>query len=273
MIRSFCAAFLLALVVCPIALADDAEDAPKAKPRPARVAIQGTFAANVGATQPVSLARNKAVQQEIKLSDMQKETLDQAQAELQKTLQGIFAEVRNAEPANRSEIFKETAKKRQAAQAALNKKIEGMLEPEQMARLEQIALQRAGLRALTDQKVVKELRLAEEQQKQIADVQAKGRQRLTKLFQDVRDGALDRTKLQEKRQELNKQTEQETLDVLSQEQQAQFEKMKGEKFDWPRPTLRAVPLPAGGIKKLEIKPKKIELKKTDPKPRAVEKRV
>ncbi len=87
-----------------------------------------------------------------------------------------------------------------------------------------------------------------------------GHQKRTELVQDVRNGNVERAKYGEKLQEITEETETKIIDVLTNEQKAQFEKMKGVKFELPqrRFQFQAVPIQPGQLKKIQIQPQQIQ---------------
>lgn len=101
--------------------------------------------------------------------------------------------------------------------------------------------------------MAEKLELTPEQKKQIQDTAVAGQQKRIQLAQDVRNGNVERAKYREKLGEIAKETETKTLDVLTDEQKTQFEKMKGAKFELPqrRFQFRAVPIQPGQLRKIQ----------------------
>jgi len=67
-----------------------------------------------------------------------------------------------------------------------------------------------------------------------------------KKMRDLRAEGGDRAAMAPKLQEINKDTEKQLLDVLTADQKASFEKMKGDKLEIPADELRGPGRRAGG---------------------------
>jgi hypothetical protein len=218
------------------------------------------------AQSPVYLLRNPKVQDELKLDGDQKVEIKEAFDGFYKARRDEIAKLRGLQLAERRKKLQEMQKAQQAKAKEMDKSLRAILKPEQLARLEQIAIQQHGLNALLLPEVVKKLKITDEQQTKIKEVQKAALAKQRKLTADVRNGAVDRTKRVEKLLEIRKERETKTLDVLTKEQRAEFEKMKGKKFDlgrrFGRPGLRAVPLPAGKVrlKRIRVNGKAIPVK-------------
>lgn len=198
------------------------------------------------------LLRNPKVQEELKLDGDQKTEIKEAFDGYYKSQRDEYAKLRGLQLAERRKKNKELQKNLQAKRKELDKSLRGLLKKEQRTRLDQIVLQRYGLNGLSRPEVAKKLKISSEQQNKIKDVQKSATEKQRKLRTAIRNGTLDRTKYREKLQEIQKEREKKTLEVLTKEQRAEFEKMKGKRFDFGRrfgrPGLRAVPLPAGKIR-------------------------
>ena len=219
---------------------------------------------------PLIALRNQKIQEDLKLDNDQIEEVKEAYQEVSKARRGIFQKLRGLKPEERQKKMQESMKKFNTDSAAKAKEI---LDDKQYARLQQIMVQMQGTRALQNPEIQKKLKVTEDQTKKIADVQKSVQEKRRKIMQDLRanGGRIDFKKFREKTQELNKQIEKNTLEVLTKEQREQFEKMKGKKIDLGRGRgLRAVPgigvpriqikrLPAGKIRKIQrkaVKPRK-----------------
>jgi hypothetical protein len=136
----------------------------------------------------------------------------------------------------------EERQKKTAEMAAANKKVRDKFEPKlneildktQQTRAREIAVQFAGVRALHDESVAKELNLTKEQTDKLAAI--------TKEYAGkMRD--VPREERAAKMKEINEEQLAKSNEVLTKDQQAQFAKMKGSAFDVS--TLRAAG-PGGG---------------------------
>ena len=119
-------------------------------------------------------------------------------------------------------------KKMQAQMDETTKAIEAALTPKQLERLKEIAIQRAGTAALQDKGVQTALALTDDQKEKLTKI----RQDSFAKMRDLRNET-DQAVRREKMQAMQKETEAATLGVLTDEQKAKFEKMKGAKLDIP----------------------------------------
>jgi hypothetical protein len=269
------ACFATALVVTVGTSVADDQEKPDKKEKPkieirARPAIRlvapGLTAARTSVYDPLSLVRNAKVKEEIKLTDEQSVQIDELFAKLTAARREITATLRGAAAEERQKKLAEIQEKMKAQSDDANKKIEKALKPEQLARLEQLSIQRQGLLALNNPKVSKKLKLTEEQLEKIAAVRSEGTKKRQQLIQDLRTGNLDRTQLAGKIKEIQQQTEKEVMEALTMEQQTRFEQMQGEKFEFGRANARFFPVPAAGAIRLRIEAKPLERKRIQPAP-------
>jgi hypothetical protein len=266
-----CLAAAFAMSICT-SVADDQEkpdkkEKPKIeiKARPAiRLVAPGLTAARTSVYDPISLVRNAKVKEEIKLTDEQSVQIDEVFVKLTAARREVTAGLRGASAEERQKKLAEIQKKMKAQSDDANKNIEKALKPEQLARLEQISIQRQGLLALNNPKVSKKLKLTEEQLEKIAAVRSEGTKKRQQLIQDLRTGNLDRTQLAGKIKEIQQQTEKEVMEALTMEQQTRFEQMQGEKFDFGRANARFLPVPAPAAIKLRIEAKPLERRRIQP---------
>ncbi len=256
----------IALLTLPTFGKDEKHTSPKPGLEPAiqagiQVRVQPRAVAIRGAlNSPINLVRNAKVQEELKLDDDQKAKIQEALQTVNAQRQKLFTALRGLQGDERQKKMAELQKKMQDETAEATKTIRAALKPEQAQRLDQILLQVRGLQALSDAAVAEKLQLTPEQRKQIQDAGAAGQQKRAQLVQDFRNGNVERTKYREKLDEIAKETETKTIDVLTDEQKAQFEKMKGAKFELPqrRFQFQAVPLQPGQLRKIRIQPQKIQ---------------
>ena len=115
-----------------------------------------------------------------------------------------------------------------------------ILDAGQQKRLMGIAIQVNGAGAVVDPAVAKELNLTDDQKKQLAEVRQKNMEALRDAFQGGRDQG-GREKIQELRDEANKKM----MAVLTSDQQAQLESLKGDKVDIDMSQLRGPGGPGG----------------------------
>jgi len=233
-----------------------------AKQRGIQVRVQpGVFAIGGALNSPINLIRNVKVQEELKLDDGQKAKVQEALQTVNAQRQELFAALRGLQGDERQKKMAELRKKMQDKTAEATKAIRAALSPEQAQRLDEILIQIRGLQALKDARVAEKLELTPDQKKQLEDVATAGQQRRVQLMQDVRNGNVDRAKYREKLDEITKETEAKTWEVLTDEQKAQYKNMKGAKFELHqrRPLFRAVPIPVQPGRLKKIQPQKIQL--------------
>lgn len=201
----------------------------------------GGFGGFGGGDQVGQLLRNDAVLTEIEATDEQK-------AELTKVFEAARGQ-RGERPqidfrtATEEERQKAIAEMREAGQkraAELRAKVETVLLPHQVKRLDEIGVQVRGVQALTDAKVAEALKLSKEQQEEVAKTIEENNQSLgtqmRELFQGGAQGG-DREAVREKITALRKEADAKVLAHLTADQQKAFEDLKGEVFEMPRPQL------------------------------------
>jgi hypothetical protein len=194
---------------------------------------RGGFGFGRGTQSLVSLAGNEAVQKEIGLTDAAKvnELSGQYREEIQKEMSGLgFQGLRDLPEAERAAKMRELTAKSEAASKKVNEtfepKLKEALTADQFKRLGEIKVQAAGVNALADAAVVKELGLSDEQQKKIAAIREQGDGARRDLFAGGNNedaGA--------KLRELNEKTLASATDVLDAGQKDKFTALKGKPFD------------------------------------------
>lgn len=211
------------------------------------------------------LLRRPDVAKELKLEDDQKEELNEAIQEINKSRQAEYKKVRQLAGADRFKKMQAIAKKYNDMG---NEKAKEILNEKQLVRLDQIAVQLQGLRALRNPEIVKKLKITKEQTQKFKQVQTDSLKERRQISQDFRNGNLTRAKYQEKLKAMNKTFEKNTLEVLDKDQQAAFKKMKGKEFKMNRRAFGVRAAPAiringkrAKIKKIRVKGKAIRPKK------------
>lgn len=234
------------------------------KARPAIRLLAPTIAVrNARLNNSLILVRNPKVMEEIKLSEEQSTKIDELFQELTAARRGITAELRGVPAAKRQKKLAEIQKKISEKTNEINKAIEKTLDPDQVARLEQLAIQRQGLAALSNPQIAKKLKLTEEQLQKIAAIRTEGLKKRQQLIQDARAGIVDRGQLAEKTKKIEEQTKKEVLLVLTMEQQTRFNLMQGEAFDFGRTNARFFVAPAAGAIRLKVEAVPLERRKIE----------
>ena len=261
MLRHFFLLLLCGAIAFP-ALAEDEDEKPDPKPNQPRVRVVPFNAATFAASRnPVYVLRVPKVAEELKLTDEQKESVDKSFRELIDRQQELRAALRGLQANERQKKIEEYRKKTVELTAKTSKAVRKLLDKDQNARLSQIELQMRGIRALMDPKVVKKLEITKEQTQAMTKLQEDMTKKRQDLFQDIRNGNVQRNQYRAKLDEITKEHESATIEVLNKEQQAAFEKMKGEKFELPaRGVIRAVPLRAAPVQPRNIQRRVVPVK-------------
>lgn len=167
------------------------------------------------------LIANPAVQEELKLTEEQKQLLQ----DLRNDLRQKMASLREIE--DRQQRFQRMREITQEAQELLD----AILEPNQKTRLEQIELQLQGPRALLRRDVAEKLGLTEEQRSKIREIF----ESLRPDFSRIREmSPEERRQFFQSMRERAEKAQQEALAVLTPEQKEKWEKMLGAPFDVSR---------------------------------------
>jgi hypothetical protein len=177
------------------------------------------------------------VQKELKLSEEQiakiREAGDKAQAAMRDMFSGM-GNSRELSAEERRAMAVESGKKMQAQQEETKKAIEAVLQPTQLERLKGIALQTSGVQSLNDKQIQQELKLEEYQTAAIRLIGDRSGKKTRELYGRGADFQAAGAKMQELRTEAEKQI----MDVLTDEQKALLDKMKGDKLEIPDSELR-----------------------------------
>lgn len=181
---------------------------------------------------PSALLRMPEVRKELATTDEQNKEIDAA-LEQAAPAGGGFGNFQNLSDEERTKAFEEMRKKGEETDA----KIKKILKPDQVTRLDQLALQRQGVNALTRPEVVKQLSLTQEQQDKIqktleeARAPGGGAGGGFQNFQNLSDE--ERQKLRAEAEKRREKTESDVVAVLTDEQKTKWAEMKGKKFDFP----------------------------------------
>jgi len=115
-------------------------------------------------------------------------------------------------------------------------KLAEILLPHQLERLEQISLQnslRMGLaNALASEELAGKLKITDDQKSKIEGIRNDATASMREMFQGAGQG--NREGLREKMEAARKETDTKVLGVLTDEQKAALEKMKGKAFEMPQ---------------------------------------
>jgi len=157
--------------------------------------------------------RLENVQEELKLTDQQKEKIQQISEEYQQQIrqgyQQDWAKFREMSAEDRKKKYAELAEKRKKQTAAAGKQVEEVLQPQQLEALKMIELRIRGAAALRNPKIVEKLGLSEKQKQQLR----KNQEKLTKKIQ-----------------QLQRKSGKKTLDLLTPEQLDKLKQLHAEGY-------------------------------------------
>jgi Spy/CpxP family protein refolding chaperone len=223
MSRSFrfaCASLALLITGALAASVAIAADDPPATPQPGPRG-PGAFGGMGRGFGGLILLRQEVVQKDLQLTDDQKASItklqDKAQEDRQ-SLQGLSQEERQT--------------KMQEMRKDQEEKIGGILDAKQKARLKEIGLQSAGAFALSNKEVAEALKLTDDQVNKIKELNDGFQKETREAFQSAANGG-DATAARETFTKIRKEGSEKLMGVLTDEQKASFEKMKGAKIDLP----------------------------------------
>jgi hypothetical protein len=199
----------------------------------------------------LGLLRIPAVREEIELFPDQEEALrkigERAFEEIREAGGIDFRGLRNASEEERREAFEKLSEQRRKMERKVREGLEEVLLPGQLERLEEIALQQQGVRALTNSdKVAAALEITADQQSKFESIEDKYREKQREVRSEMREMFATREEprdraeirkafeeVREKMEQLRKEREKEMLAVLTAEQRQSLNDMKGEPFEMP----------------------------------------
>jgi Spy/CpxP family protein refolding chaperone len=165
----------------------------------------------------VRLLQNKSVQEELKMTDEQKEAVKKVADEYGPKLREAFQNM--------------DREKAQEIQQAQTKASLATLKPEQVKRFKQIDLQVSGLVALGREDVQKELKLTDEQKNKIKEISENLQKEMREIFQDAGQDREKRQEAQKKIATMRTEAFDKVKAALTDEQKATWKEMVGEKFE------------------------------------------
>jgi len=183
----------------------------------------------------MSLLRIPDVQKELKMTPEQITKAQTKQQELGQANQALMQEVggpqglRNLSQEDRQKLMDKM-------QAAEKKALAEVLEPDQLKRVNQLELQRAGSRALTRKDVAESLKLTKEQTEKITTIQQEAAQARRDAMQGVdfqNMTAEERQQMQQKMAEAQKATDEKIFATLMPDQNKKWKELTGAPFKFP----------------------------------------
>jgi hypothetical protein len=191
-----------------------------------------------GMASALQLASNEQVQRALKVSEEQADKIQEINSEMREERGKLFEAAR--ESGGEQGAMRE---KMQELTATATKKLNEVLDAGQQKRLMGIMIQVAGANALLDPAVAKELNVTEDQTKKLEEAGQENRQAMRELFEGARDQEGGREAMREKMEQQREEANKRLMAVLTSDQQAQFESLKGEKVEIDMAALRG---PGGG---------------------------
>ncbi len=182
----------------------------------------------------MGLLRSDEVRKELKVDAEQEAGITKIEQQVRDQPRGdadARIDFRNASEEERQKFFAKMkeAQKEQAAKS--HDLLQEVLLPAQLQRLDELAMQRRGVMALNDPEVQKSLGMTAQQVEKLDEVRSEQETAMRDKMREARQSG-DRSSMREKMGEYREQLEQSVLSVLSTDQKAKFEKMKGAEFDF-----------------------------------------
>lgn len=168
------------------------------------------------------LLSNRGVQDELKLDDAQKGKVAEAGQKAREKMESARESLQNLEGQERFAKMRELMKE---SDAETMKSLDGVLKPEQVARLKGIRYQAQGAAAFEDEEVQKALKLTADQKSAVEKAVAESMTASREAFQAGPEGA--RAKLGEIRKEAVSKIE----SKLTDEQKAEYAKLIGAPYE------------------------------------------
>lgn len=184
------------------------------------------------------LLASEQVQKELELIDEQIKDFEKLRTEQQEKMREMFSGMRDLPEDERRAKFESMRGKLEEAQKELKEKMNAVLMPHQLDRLKELNIQIRGMGALDDPEVAGELKITEEQKKELSAKREEMGQKMREMFTAGRGegqrGGPPSEEMRTKFQQLQTEMTEKLLGVLTSEQRAKFEQMKGEKFEFDR---------------------------------------
>lgn len=184
----------------------------------------------------LGLLRSNEVREEIDLMPDQADAF-QKLAEQSRGNRPDFARLRDASEQERAKMMEEMRENMEKQAKETREKMEEILLPEQMARLNEIAIQQMGTAALSDPKIAAALKITDEQQKKMDSIREEATNQIREMFTggDRSQFRERQEEMREKLTEAREKSEKDMLAVLTSDQLIKFDELKGEPFEMPEP--------------------------------------
>ncbi|HLO99641.1 MAG TPA: hypothetical protein VK171_13680 [Fimbriimonas sp.] len=186
-----------------------------------------------GAMNPTMILAREDVQEDLKLTDEQKDkltALTNPQNFFPKMQAAMQAAGLTFEDMRTEEGRKKAAPLMEKMQADAKKEIEAVLTPEQNKRWNEIFIQLSGNRAVLVKEVAKAVEITTEQDAKIKDLQAKQAAAGRGLFQQVQNQEISMEEMREKSAKNNEIFDAEIGKILTEAQKTKLKEMGGKPF-------------------------------------------
>ncbi len=181
----------------------------------------------MGGAGNIGLLTNKGVQEELKITDEQKEKVIEKSKGMGAKFQETFAKLKDVPKEDRPEKMQKAFKD---IQESVNKELAEILKPEQMKRLRQIERQQNVANALmNDEDVKKQLKITEEQSAKIKSISEETNKEVGDLFKQFNKENPRET--QEKIASLRKEGGSKAVAVLDDEQKSKWKELVGDPYE------------------------------------------
>ncbi|HAN97705.1 MAG TPA: hypothetical protein DCQ98_09870 [Planctomycetaceae bacterium] len=247
-------AVLGVVMACGLALAGPAFAQPgggRGQGGPGGFGGMGMGMGGMGGGGLATLLNFETVQKEIGLEEDQLTQVTEAREAInEKRPEFDFRSMQDLSEDERAEKMEEFRESMQKLADEMNEKIEEILLPNQLERLQQIEVQFMGSRAVTNERVKKELEISESQQEKIDEIFEEQATKMREMFGQGGRGGRGQggpggqgggrgqggpggnfEEMRTKMEELNKATDEQIMDVLSSSQRDKLEDLKGDEFD------------------------------------------
>lgn len=184
-----------------------------------------------GGLNETGLLNNEQVQKELELVADQISKIEKIREESRSKFAQFPEGVRDMSQADREKAFADMRAKNEPVMKEIREKINEVLLPDQRDRLKELAIQAQGTGALNTPEVAEALKITDEQKKKLETIREESGKKFGELFSGGRGQGGPSEEARAKMTELRKEISEQTLAVLTTEQKAQFEKMKGEKSE------------------------------------------
>jgi Spy/CpxP family protein refolding chaperone len=184
--------------------------------------------------QNLMMLRNEAVQKELTLTEDQTKSVAELAAKMQSDAMEIMSGLQDLSEEEKKEELPNVMKMITARGKELQEKVDKVLDAKQLTRLKQLSIQRRNMGALEDEEVLAVLKLSDEQKQQLVAIRDGAADKQEEIIKEaIAGGGGDRQAIRGKIEAMQKELGQKALEVLTAEQREQFEKLKGDKFDFP----------------------------------------